>query len=193
MSISPLPFWNFTFSNISSSDPKLRLIRRFDAMSVQKSIRKLCFWAPVRKSRATRETSLRFWCTPRTSYGTRNETDNSSCFSFRRNDCILLDCGEGTCSQISRFYGDQSVEIIRKIKAVFISHMHADHYFGLLRLMELRKEVMHDGREPLKVLCPKSDMKSWLFFYDNQVDAIHDDLMFIDNRSLVCGRGGDAH
>lgn len=65
--------------------------------------------------------------------------------------------------------------------------MHADHYFGLLRLMELRKEVMAENREPLIVLCPKSEMKSWLFFYDNQVDAIHDDLIFIDNRSLVCG------
>lgn len=105
---------------------------------------------------------------------------------FRRNSSVLLDCGEGTCDQITRFYGTESVEIFRKIKAVFISHMHADHYFGLLRLMELRNELMPGDREPLKLMCPKTEMKSWLFFYDNQVEAIHDDLMFISNESLVC-------
>lgn len=63
--------------------------------------------------------------------------------------------------------------------------MHADHYFGLLRLMELRNELMPGDRDPLKLMCPKSEMKSWLFFYDNQVEAIHDDLMLISNESLV--------
>lgn len=34
-------------------------------------------------------------------------------------------------------------------------------------------------------MCPKADLKSWLFFYDNTVEAIHDDLLFIDNGKLV--------
>lgn len=71
--------------------------------------------------------------------------------------------------------------------------MHADHYLGLLRLMELRKELMPEKREPLKVLAPKRELKSWLFFYDNQADAIHDDLMLIENQNLVCEPDHDTN
>lgn len=162
-------------------------------MNVQKCTRKLYFWAPVQNIRAAQEMSHRSWCIPRKWFSlieTKSTADMpfSNYSFFRRNSCILLDCGEGTCGQISRFYGAESVEIIRKIKAVFVSHMHADHYFGLLRLMELRKELMPAQREPLKLLGPKNELKSWLFFYDNHVDAIHDDLTFIDNQNLVYDR-----
>lgn len=171
---------------------------QIDAVYAQKYIRKLYFWAPGQSFRAAQGMSHQFSCTLRESFvlftpkSIRKILTKCVFFSFlffffsRRNSCILLDCGEGTCGQIARFYGAQSIEIIRKIKAVFISHMHADHYHGLLRLMELRKELMPDEREPLKLFSPKNEMKSWLYFYDNNVDAIHDDLMLIENRNLVC-------
>ncbi|XP_031621722.1 ribonuclease Z, mitochondrial-like [Contarinia nasturtii] len=114
---------------------------------------------------------------------TRNNT--SILLHTTRDDSMLIDCGEGTCAQIHRLYGKVAPSIIQKIRGVFISHMHNDHHTGLIELLQLRKKYLPSNRLPLLVLCPKSDMKSWLFFYDNNVEPIHDDLYFIDNENLM--------
>ncbi|HMQ01314.1 MAG TPA: ribonuclease Z [Cyclobacteriaceae bacterium] len=43
------------------------------------------------------------------------------------NKPYLVDCGEGTQVQIKKYYGS-----ILKIDHVFISHLHGDHYLGLM-------------------------------------------------------------
>ena len=64
------------------------------------------------------------------------------------NHCLLIDCGEGTQQQISRFNVKHG-----KIEAVFISHLHGDHYLGLMGLIS----SMHiQGRtKALKVFAPR--------------------------------------
>jgi len=42
---------------------------------------------------------------------------------------ILIDCGEATQIQMSRYKVKRS-----KINYIFISHLHGDHYFGLIGL-----------------------------------------------------------
>ena len=62
---------------------------------------------------------------------------------------FLIDCAEGTQHQLRRFHVPYN-----KINRIFISHLHGDHYFGLVGLLSTlslqgRKGEMHvyaDGR-----------------------------------------------
>jgi ribonuclease Z len=66
--------------------------------------------------------------------------NNSAIPAFGRNptaqilqtqeDLFLIDCGEGTQLQLSKYKIRRS-----KISHIFISHMHGDHYFGLIGLL----------------------------------------------------------
>lgn len=42
----------------------------------------------------------------------------------------LLDCGENTLGQLKRVFGDELPEVLRDLKAIWISHLHADHHLG---------------------------------------------------------------
>ena len=59
----------------------------------------------------------------------------------------LIDCGEGTQQQLMKFGIKAS-----KIDLIFISHLHGDHYFGLIGLLS----SMHlNGRiKPIKIFAP---------------------------------------
>ncbi len=60
---------------------------------------------------------------------------------------ILIDCGEGTQTQLARYKVRRS-----KIRYIFISHLHGDHYFGLIGLINSMSLL---GRtEPLTVFGP---------------------------------------
>ena len=55
----------------------------------------------------------------------------------------LIDCGEGTQFQLRRYHLSQ-----QRIRHVFISHLHGDHFFGLIGLLNTmhllgRKEELH--------------------------------------------------
>ncbi|MEO6406724.1 MAG: ribonuclease Z [Ferruginibacter sp.] len=61
----------------------------------------------------------------------------------------LIDCGEGTQMQVSRYKIKTS-----RIKHIFISHLHGDHYFGLIGLLTSmglsgRTSEMHVYAPPL--------------------------------------------
>ncbi len=66
-------------------------------------------------------------------------------------DFFLIDCGEGTQSQMSKYKIRRS-----KISHVFISHLHGDHYFGLIGLLTSmsllsRKQDLHLYGPPLLI------------------------------------------
>ncbi|KFA69982.1 hypothetical protein S40285_02015 [Stachybotrys chlorohalonatus IBT 40285] len=49
----------------------------------------------------------------------------------------LLDCGEGTLGQIRRLFGpDEARAILRDLKCIVISHLHADHHLGVPLLVK---------------------------------------------------------
>ena len=46
---------------------------------------------------------------------------------------MLMDCGEGTYGQLRRRYGQKADDAIRRLRMIWISHIHADHHAGLIR------------------------------------------------------------
>jgi ribonuclease Z len=74
----------------------------------------------------------------------------------------LIDCGEGTQQQMLRFDVKAS-----RIDHIFISHLHGDHYLGLVGLLS----SMHlNGRsKPLYLVCPPR-LKEIIECSDTRVD-----------------------
>lgn len=62
--------------------------------------------------------------------------------------CYLIDCGEGTQQQLTKF----NLKAAR-IDYIFISHLHGDHYFGLIGLLS---SLHLNGRiKPMQIFGPK--------------------------------------
>lgn len=77
---------------------------------------------------------------------------------------MLLDCGEGTSSQLYRLYGDKTDEILIKLKAIFISHLHPDHHIGMTGVLHARSAALKRAgmkEEPILLLAP-IQYRSWL-------------------------------
>jgi ribonuclease Z len=69
---------------------------------------------------------------------------------------FLVDCGEGTQMQLSRYKIRRS-----RINHIFISHLHGDHYFGLIGLIT-SMGLMHREHE-LNLYAPGQlkDLIQW--------------------------------
>uniref|UniRef100_A0A1A8F007 Zinc phosphodiesterase ELAC protein 2 n=3 Tax=Nothobranchius korthausae TaxID=1143690 RepID=A0A1A8F007_9TELE len=99
---------------------------------------------------------------------------------------VLLDCGEGTFGQLCRHYGNDVEEALSKISAVFISHLHADHHTGLLKLLYQRQRALTSlGKafSPVSLVAPVQIM-TWLGQYHNHCEEILGHFNLIPNRSL---------
>lgn len=66
----------------------------------------------------------------------------------RGGDVILLDCGEGAQRQMMRF----GVSYM-KVGAIFISHLHLDHFLGVFGLLETMR--LNGRKEKLFLFAPK--------------------------------------
>ncbi len=68
-------------------------------------------------------------------------------------DVVMFDCGEGTQRQL--MYSPVS---FMRIRAVFITHLHADHFLGLAGLVQ---SMSLNGRsDPLKVMGPANTSRT---------------------------------
>lgn len=101
--------------------------------------------------------------------GAEAEGDNAA--AFGGGGSILLDAGEGSMGQLWRMYGDSSSssgggegdachgrggggagdknagvqQMLRNLSAVWISHPHADHHLGLVRILSERNKLLSGG------------------------------------------------
>lgn len=64
-----------------------------------------------------------------------------------QNDSFLIDCGEGTQLQIAKYKIKLS-----KLSHIFISHLHGDHYFGLIGLISSMSLL--NRTQPLHIYGP---------------------------------------
>lgn len=117
---------------------------------------------------------------------------------------ILLDCGEGTYAQLKRRYGAKGADdVLMGLKCIWISHMHADHFSGLARILSARRQLLEiqSVREPILVIGPKK-LKVFLDAYGEIEDLVMEFLdcsqttfevqSFASNKEEYAGVGGSS-
>lgn len=92
---------------------------------------------------------------------------------------LMLDCGEGSAGQLYRYAsGDKKrfQELADRLKCVWISHNHADHHLGLLRLLSCRTPSI----APLLVIGP-TPLRFWLDEYAALDPTVSGTYTFAEN------------
>lgn len=121
----------------------------------------------------------------------RTQTNPTSQVLEIKNHIFLIDCGEGTQVQLRK----QKIKFSR-IKHIFISHLHGDHFFGLpglistFRLLGRTKELHIYGpkgiKEAITLLMKLGD--SWtnypLVFHE--LESKKSEVLFEDDIVTVC-------
>lgn len=83
-------------------------------------------------------------------------------------DSMLIDCGEGTYGQLWRQFGNATAARIGGLRCVWISHSHADHQCGLVRILYeyVRFHTLRNScRQGLLIIAPQSVLSyasSWV-------------------------------
>lgn len=79
----------------------------------------------------------------------------------------LFDCGENTLGSLRRLLGaDGLAEELRNLRAVWISHLHADHHLGTTSVLRAWRDV-HAATDPSRrlLVAARSNMLNWLREY----------------------------
>ncbi|XP_055920059.1 ribonuclease Z, mitochondrial [Eupeodes corollae] len=116
-----------------------------------------------------------------------NKTRNVSAILLqpKDNSYVLLDCGEGTLGQIIRFFGPlRWREVVKNIKSIYISHLHADHHIGLIGMLKERSKLLGTEQTPLYLFAPLQ-IKSWLSYYNDIIEPIANSYKLIPNAEMV--------
>lgn len=83
---------------------------------------------------------------------------------------MLLDCGEGSYYQLVRSYGTEILNVLLELKVILITHMHADHHLGIIKILHERAKVTHEklvicGPPILQVYLEACSKSLGPFFY----------------------------
>lgn len=97
---------------------------------------------------------------------------------------MILDCGEGTWGQLYRYYGlDEVNKVLSRLRAIYVSHLHADHHIGLIGLLKAIAAASKSNR-PLYLLAP-AQISTWLTLYHKRFENILDNVRLVPNYYLV--------
>jgi len=110
----------------------------------------------------------------------------SQLVSFNGNK-FLIDCGEGTQMQLMRYKIRYS-----RISHIFISHLHGDHYFGLIGLINSfgllnRQQDLHVyGPSPLKeIIGLQLNLASTRLPFELQIHPISSPGKLVENEEII--------
>lgn len=105
---------------------------------------------------------------------------------MRNGNAMLLDVGEGTVGQLLRSKQTNMGfgPILNCIKAVWISHPHADHHLGLLRLLSERSAF---GLDPIVLIAPPNLFR-FLSEYCEVDTTLKGSYVPLDCRDIVKGK-----
>ncbi|KAH8149591.1 uncharacterized protein LAJ45_06221 [Morchella importuna] len=101
---------------------------------------------------------------------------------------VLFDCGESTVGQLRRLYtSTELAEVLKDLKAIYISHLHADHHLGTTAVLKAwynevhlkNEEVIGDGI--MNVVAP------WKFLVWLKEYADVEEFGFSKIRFVACG------
>lgn len=79
---------------------------------------------------------------------------NVSAISVTANDDshMLLDCGEGTFSQLIDSFGMAEIDnYLRRLRLIYITHIHPDHNLGLFKILAERQALEERLNEKFEV------------------------------------------
>jgi ribonuclease Z len=85
----------------------------------------------------------------------------------------LFDCGENTLGQLERVFGEELPQVLRDLRVIWISHLHADHHLGTASVIRAWHEATRSDEDLyLKKLMVASDdgMLDWLTEYSEVED-----------------------
>ncbi|KAI1417482.1 beta-lactamase-like protein [Hypoxylon sp. FL1857] len=78
----------------------------------------------------------------------------------------LFDCGENTLGQLGRVFGNDLPEVLRDLKGIWISHLHADHHLGTASVIRAWHEETSKSNPSAKLLVAShAHMIDWLREY----------------------------
>ena len=102
----------------------------------------------------------------------------------------LLDCGENTLGQLRRVYDDKGLkEVLRDLKLIWISHLHADHHLGTVSIIKAWHDEVH-GRDGLQSVTQSPDQSQDTSPFSSNVE-IADPVKVLEqgNRLIIVSPG----
>ncbi|XP_045213766.2 zinc phosphodiesterase ELAC protein 2-like [Mercenaria mercenaria] len=105
---------------------------------------------------------------------------------MRKDEYFLMDCGEGTLTQLYQMYGlEKTHHILSNLKAMFISHLHFDHHGGMFGVLEARRKVisMAERSDRLTVFAPVP-LKKWFNLFSTCVAPIESTIEMIPHHVI---------
>lgn len=89
----------------------------------------------------------------------------------------LFDCGENTLGQLKRVFGSEVSDVLRNLKAIWISHLHADHHLGTVSVIKAWNEETKEQdliQKSKLIVASDIGMKNWLDEYAEVEDYGYD-------------------
>ena len=106
---------------------------------------------------------------------------------------MLFDCGEGSYGQLFRFHGLPKIhQVLTELKAIYISHLHADHHLGLINVLKARAEAFEALNLPFKpvILFAPHQILFWLKVYHMNFEKIRSLYRLVPNITLTADYDG---